>query len=218
MRIDLCLIGLHGAAVLLDQRRLGVERLPRDRVLRHERFVAGQVELGVFEHRLILRELPFRLSQRDLIGPRIDMGEEVALVDHLAFLERDLDELAVDLRLDRDHGERRHRTQSAEDDRHVAFFHRRGADRHRPAGLEAPGCRRLWARAKNQPQHQRSHNQQKDPVTQRHSEPRVRRWRLARATAAGPLVRIGEDRRVRRHLDAGPVGAIAAAARRRLGQ
>ena len=164
--IDLRLIGLHGAAVLLDQRGLSVERLARDRVLCHQRLVTSQIDLGVLEHRLILGELSFRLSQRNLIRPRVDLREEIALVDHLAFLEGALDQLAVDLRLDRDHGQRRHRTEPAQHDRHVALLDRGSTDRHRAAGLEPPGLRRLWAGAENQPENQRGADQQKDSVTQ----------------------------------------------------
>ena len=111
--VDLGLIGLHDRRLLLHRRRLGVEGLARDRVLCDERLVALQIDLGVFQRGLILRQLRLGLSQRDLVGPRVDLGEEIALVDHLAFLEGDLDELPVDLRLDGDHRERGHRAEPA---------------------------------------------------------------------------------------------------------
>ena len=117
-------------------------RLPRDRVLRHQRAVALQIDLGVVQRRLVLGELAFRLGQRDLIRARIDLGQEIALLDDLAFLERDLDQLAVDLRLDRDRRERRHRAERVQDDRHVGRFDRSRADRHRAGRIGAPGLRR----------------------------------------------------------------------------
>ena len=48
LRIDLRLVGLYGTAILLDERGLGVGGLSRDRVLRHQGLIAGEVDLGVF--------------------------------------------------------------------------------------------------------------------------------------------------------------------------
>ena len=48
---------------------------------------------------MILGELALRLGERRLIGPRVDLGEEVALLDDLAFGEADLHQLAGDLGL-----------------------------------------------------------------------------------------------------------------------
>ena len=81
---------------------LGVELLAGDRILGDQLCVALEVGLGVLEQRLVLLQLADRLLQRDLVGPRIDQGQQVALLDHLAFLEVDLDELAGDLGLDVD--------------------------------------------------------------------------------------------------------------------
>ena len=73
-----------------DRRDLRVAGLRRDRVLRGEGVVAPQVELGVFQRGLVLGELGLRLLERYLIGPRVDLGEEIALFDVLAFLKPDL--------------------------------------------------------------------------------------------------------------------------------
>ena len=58
--------------------------------------VALQIEIGVGEVGLVLRLLGLGLIERRLVGARIDFGEQVALIDQLAFLERDLVDLAVD--------------------------------------------------------------------------------------------------------------------------
>ena len=57
LRVDLRLVGLHRRLVLRDQRDLRVAGLLRDRVLRDQRVVALQVELGVFQQRLVLGQL-----------------------------------------------------------------------------------------------------------------------------------------------------------------
>ncbi|MNV21527.1 hypothetical protein D3C71_1124650 [compost metagenome] len=54
-----------------------------------------------------------------LQGARVDLGEQVALLDFLAFLEVDTDQLAADLRADGDGVHRRHGSQRAGIDRHV---------------------------------------------------------------------------------------------------
>jgi hypothetical protein len=53
----------------------------------------------------VLLLLGLRLIQGRLVEPRVDLGQHVALADLVAFLEKDLLELAVDLRADA-HGER----------------------------------------------------------------------------------------------------------------
>ena len=57
-------------------------------------------------------ELALRKINRRLEGPRIDLDEKVAFVDKLAFLEADLHQLAIDLRLNRNGGERRNSSEA----------------------------------------------------------------------------------------------------------
>ena len=83
------------------------------------------------------------LLERHLIGSRIDLGEEIALLDHLALFEGDLGQIAVDLGLYRDRGERGDGAELAQADGHVALLHRNHPDRHRTAGAPAPGFLRL---------------------------------------------------------------------------
>ena len=75
------------AFVLAYQRGLRVDLLLGDRILLEKRLIALEVEARVFEERSVARELSFRLLQLDLEGPRIDLGQELALSYDLAFLE-----------------------------------------------------------------------------------------------------------------------------------
>src|SRR5439155_23248643 len=55
--VDLRLIGLHDRRLLLHRRRLSIQGLAGDRVLCDERLIALQIDLGVFQRRLILGQL-----------------------------------------------------------------------------------------------------------------------------------------------------------------
>ena len=74
-------------------------------------------------------ELTLVALQLRLIGAVVDLGQEIALFDELAFLKRHLDKLAVDLRLYRYGIERADGAQLGQDDADVAGINRRGADR-----------------------------------------------------------------------------------------
>ena len=77
----------HRAFELLDQRRLRVHLLPRDRILLQQRAEPGQRHPGVFQLRLVALPLPHRLLQRHLELARVDGGEQVALLHDLAFFK-----------------------------------------------------------------------------------------------------------------------------------
>ena len=146
--IDLCLIGLHNSDVLLDERLLRRQLLLGDRILREERGVAFKVNTGVRQERFVARQRPFGLLQSNLIGTRVDLDQKIALFDRLAFLERDLGDLAADLALHRNRGDRRDRAEPADHDRHGAALCAGRGDRHRRAGRTKPasggyGCVRL---------------------------------------------------------------------------
>ena len=81
-------IGFDRALVLRHQRGLGVELLTRHGVLRGKALVARKIDLRAFQQRFVARELTALLRQRRLIGPRIDLGEQIALLDLVAFLEQ----------------------------------------------------------------------------------------------------------------------------------
>ena len=102
-RVDQALIVLHDPFVLLDKRDLRGQLLLGNRVLFDQRFIARLVDLRVVEQSLVADELPFVLRQLRLIRPRIDFGELVALMHHVALFVEDLHQLAVHASLHR-HG------------------------------------------------------------------------------------------------------------------
>ena len=96
--VDRRLIALHLRFELRDQRLLRIGLLLRAGVHRGEARVAFQIDARIGERRLVLRLLGDGLVVLRLIGARIDLGEHEALLDVLAFLEGDLDDLPADLR------------------------------------------------------------------------------------------------------------------------
>ena len=84
------LVGDHRAFVLPHERPLGVELLLGDRVLRQNLLVALQVEPGIRQQRLVALQIALGLLERGLVGTRVDLGQEIARLHQLAFLEGDL--------------------------------------------------------------------------------------------------------------------------------
>jgi hypothetical protein len=76
-----------------------------------------------------VRKLTLREIERSLERPRIDLREKVALVDELALLEAHVHQLAIDLRLNRDGGERRNRSETCYRLIDLTRCDLRGADR-----------------------------------------------------------------------------------------
>ncbi len=95
--IDLRLVGNDVRLVLGDEVDLGVELLARDRVGLREVLIALEIDLRGFEQRLVARERALRIGERQFVGTRVDFGEEIALLDDLAFLVGDVDEIAADV-------------------------------------------------------------------------------------------------------------------------
>jgi len=75
------------------------------------------------------RQRALRLLKRDLIGPGVDLGQEIPPLHRLALGEVHVGEIAAELRADDHAGERRHRAQSIEADREIAGFDRGRQDR-----------------------------------------------------------------------------------------
>ena len=128
--------------VLGDQEALGIQRLLGDGILLHQLLKAGEVDAGIGQQGLIMGQGGLRRFQRDGEGPDIDHHEEVALLDDLALLEFDVGDMAADLALDGDGGQRRHRAQLVEGHRDIALGH--GGDPHldRRRGRLGAGRRR----------------------------------------------------------------------------
>ena len=150
------------------------------------------------EQRMVLGELTLRLSERRLIGPRVDLGEEVALLDHLAFGEAQFHQHPGDLGADCHRLERRDGAQRIEGDRHVAE-----RDRRDPHALRRPlGRRRLHALARrraglleflpHEQRHSGERDDDRDPADKAASS-RLRRLRLA--SGGGLLRRRSRGRR-----------------------
>ncbi len=129
----------HRALQLLDQRRLRIHILARDRVLAQQRAVAVQRQLGVFQLGLVALALAARLQQRHLELARVDLGQHLAGLDHLPFLEQHLLQDARHLRPHSGGGRRRHGAQRVERHRHIGFFGRGNADRGGRAAAPAAG-------------------------------------------------------------------------------
>ena len=82
------------------------------------------MSLGVDQVGLVLRLLGERLIEGRLKGPRIDLHEEIALLDHLALLEADLDDLTVNAAADGHGVKRLHRPETVQIDRKSVSFAR----------------------------------------------------------------------------------------------
>ena len=111
--------------LLLIDVLLGLEALER------QRLEAGEVLLERDELGLVLRLLGLGLIERRLEQPRVDLGQNVAFLDVLAFLEQHVLQLAVDLRVDADREGGLHRAKPGQVDRHVLAGRGGDADRDR---------------------------------------------------------------------------------------
>ena len=115
----LALILLDVALVLRHQRLLRVQLLFRNGVGREQHLVALQIDLGVVEQSLVVRQRTLSQFQLNLIGPRVDLDEDLAFLDQIAFVEIHLHQLAVDARLDGDGIERGYVAEPVQIDRNT---------------------------------------------------------------------------------------------------
>ncbi len=137
--LDLRLIGLDRGLQLLHQRLLLVIGLPRLGPGREELAPAGEIGLRADELRLVLLLRRHRLVERGLERAGIDLDQRRAGLDVLAFGKGDLDDLAVDPALDRDHVERLDRADRIQEDRHVGGRDNAGGDRNPGRGRRRLG-------------------------------------------------------------------------------
>ena len=104
--------------------------------------------LGVGKLQFVERLLGGGLVELSLIGGRIDLGEDVAALDLLAFLEIDAENAAIDLRPYRHGVARLGGADAFEIQRHIGDAGRGDQDGHRAvAHLGAPPASRLFLRA-----------------------------------------------------------------------
>src|SRR4051812_5629482 len=93
--------------------------------------VAIEVNLHIRKLGLVAAQLRLDLRKPRLIWSGIDLGEDVATMDLLAFNEVDRLQHPGDLAADRSGVQRLNGSQSAEDDRYVVLVHRNGHYGHR---------------------------------------------------------------------------------------
>src|SRR5260370_40366818 len=114
------LVGLNRARKLAHLRSLSVHLLLSDHLFVPQRFVALQIYLGIVELGGIASQLPVRLFQLNLKGTRIDLGEQISFVHHLALSEVDRDQLSIHPALHRDRIKRSDGAEAPEHDRNTA--------------------------------------------------------------------------------------------------
>ena len=140
-------VGGDRGGELEHQRVLRVELLLGGEVLLGERGVAGEIELGVGEIGLVLRFLGVRLIERGLKRSGVDLRQQVALLDHLAFVEGDLHDLAVDTGAHQDGVVGLHLSDALQDDRKIRALDRRYSDDNRRRAGRLAGLRLAGADA-----------------------------------------------------------------------
>src|SRR4029450_3431395 len=146
---DLTLVGLDRALILAHERLLRVDLLLRDRILRQQRTIALEIDLGIREKRLVLGHLPLCVRQLYLERPRIDLGQQIALLHGVALAESQANKLTIDTASHDDHVARRDGTEAVEVDIDAAFFRRRGDDRQRAPCLVGPAASALRRRGRS---------------------------------------------------------------------
>ena len=122
-RIGLGLVGGHRALVLAHQRSLGIDLLAGNGILGLQLLVALQVQLGVLEQRLVALQRALDLVEAGLEAARIDLGQQLAGLDLVAFLEMQAQQLARHLGAHHGRGARVHGADGADQHAHVAPLH-----------------------------------------------------------------------------------------------
>jgi len=92
--LHLGLVGNHRAFELLGQGGLRVQVLARNRILVPQGLVALERHARCIELRLVARQLPLGLLQCLLKRARIDLGQLLALLDHLPLGEQHIAQYA----------------------------------------------------------------------------------------------------------------------------
>ena len=133
--LDLCIELIDGGLLIVAQ-------LAGGGILFDEFGVALEVEFSIVEMRLVVTEGSLRLVELRLIGARIDLREQIAFLDELAFLEVDADQLSRDLAANHRRVQRCDRAQAGQHDRRLMLLDGRRNDGNR---LRRGGRRRSIA-------------------------------------------------------------------------
>ena len=129
--IDQRLIGFDGVLQLRHLRLLGIHQLRRGIALLRQRGVAVEISERVRQLRLIAIAVRRQLVDLGLIGTRIDLRQQIADMDGLAFGEIDADELALNLAAHDDRVVGDNGADAGQIDRYVVLSDCSGNDRHR---------------------------------------------------------------------------------------
>ena len=124
-------VGGDRGGQLQHQGVLRVELLLGGEILLGERGEASEIELRVGEIGLVLCFLGDGLVERGLKRPGVDLGEKVALLDHLALVKADLHDLAVDTGAHENSVVRLDLSDALKDDREIRALDRRYRDHNR---------------------------------------------------------------------------------------
>ena len=128
--IELRLVRLDGGLLLRHQRALIVDLLLRDEVLLAHPLVAFEGEAARLQLGGVAGQRGLRLRARDGERPRINLGEQIALVDCLALLERGPVQPPVHLRLDHHRLQRHHGAYPLQVNGDIAHGDLRGGNGH----------------------------------------------------------------------------------------
>jgi hypothetical protein len=137
--IDQALVGLHGGRVLRNQKLLVGDLLHGDRILSPKLLIAREIGFRLGMKRGVPGQLPLRLPQSRQVDTRVDLGEDVALLDRLAFGKMDLLEHARHLALDRGRIQRLNGSNARKHNWLVVLPHLRGNNRDRGGGRRRRG-------------------------------------------------------------------------------
>jgi len=126
------LVDLDRAFELAHQRRLGVELLFGYCVLGQQVLVAGQIHPGVFQLCAVPSQRAFGLGRRSGKGARINLCQQLARLDLLAFLELDALQHTTDLGMDDRRVGSRQAANGVDDDTDVLLARRAHRNRLHP--------------------------------------------------------------------------------------
>jgi hypothetical protein len=130
-RLDLAFIRFYRSHVLVHEGTLGIELLHRDGVLLDQPFVALEIQSRVCQQRLIATQIALHGLQCRLIGARIYLGNDIALVNELPLREEDFLQGSADLSAHRHVGQGRDRAECGDADLDITGRHRRHGHGHR---------------------------------------------------------------------------------------
>ena len=102
--------------------------------------IAFEIGFRIRKYGLIFGQHGFGLIERGLKRPRIELKEQIAGMNELAFAKRDLRHMTFDAASDRDSIEGLHIAQTTQEERHVTRLRARDEDRYGRRILRLFGC------------------------------------------------------------------------------